>query len=97
MHIVSILSFKSYPIFEHLTSFMEQLLMYFGRHKQMETNVVKGQFTTKSFRPPRCFGTTAFFSELSHSKTGQGITMAETFIIILGEHNVPINFADHFT
>ena len=30
-------------------------------------------------------------------KTGQGITMAETLIIILAEHNVPINFADHFT
>ena len=37
-----------------------------------------------------------FFSVLSHSKTGQGITMAET-IIILAEHNVPVNFADHFT
>ena len=37
-----------------------------------------------------------FFGVLSHSKTGQGITMAET-IIILAEHNVPINFADHFT
>ena len=35
-----------------------------------------------------------FFSVLSHSK---GITMAETLIIILAEHNVPINFADHFT
>ena len=58
--IILILSFKSYPIFKHLTSFMEQLLMYFGRHKQMETNVVKGQFTTKSFRPPRRFGTAAF-------------------------------------
>ena len=23
--------------------------------------------------------------------------MAETLIIILAEHNVPINFADHFT
>ena len=34
---------------------------------------------------------------LSHSKTGQGTTMAETLIIILAEHNVPINFADHFT
>ena len=34
-----------------------------------------------------------FFSVLSHSKTGQG----ETLIIILAEHNVPINFADHFT
>ena len=31
------------------------------------------------------------------SKTGQCITMAETLIIILAEHNVPINFADHFT
>ena len=38
-----------------------------------------------------------FFSELSHSKNGQGITMAETLIIILAEHNVPMNFADHFT
>ena len=60
MHIILILSFKSYLIFEHLTSFMEQLLMYFGRHKRMETNVVKGHFATKSFRPrdvtgPRLF------------------------------------------
>ena len=38
-----------------------------------------------------------FFSILSHSKTGQGITMAETLIIILAEHNVPVSFADHFT
>ena len=76
---------------------MEQLLMYFGRHKRMETNVVKGHFATKSFWPPRCFWTKAFFSVLSHSKTGQGITMAETLIIILAEHKVPINFADHFS
>ena len=55
MHIILILSFKSYPIFEHLTSFMEQLLMYFGRHKQMETNMVKGHFATKSFWPPETF------------------------------------------
>ena len=59
-HIILILSFKGYPIFEHLTSFMEQLLMYFGRHKRMETNVVKGHFATKLFRPwdvsgPRLF------------------------------------------
>ena len=59
-HIILILSFKSYPIFEHLTSFMEQLLMYFERHKRMETNVVKGHFATKSFWPwdvsgPRLF------------------------------------------
>ena len=95
MHIILILSFKSYPVFEHLTSFMEQLLMYFGRHKRMETNVVK------DISPPNHFGPETFrdqgcFSVLSHLKTGQGITMAET-IIILAEHNVPINFADHFT
>ena len=46
MHIILILSFKNYPIFEHLTSFMEQLLMYFWRHKRKETNVVKGHFAT---------------------------------------------------
>ena len=49
-HIILILSFKTYPIFEHLTSFMEQLLLYFRRHKRKETNVVKGHFATK-FRP----------------------------------------------
>ena len=46
-----------------------------------------------------------FFSFVSHcvsnssscSKTGQGIVKAETLIIILAEHNVLINFADHFT
>ena len=75
---------------------MEQLLMYFGRHKQMETNVVKGHFATKSFRHWDVSGL-RLFSVLSHSKTGQGITMAETLIIILAEHNVPINFADHCT
>ena len=94
---------KYYPIFEHLTSFMEQLLMYFRRHKRKETNVVKGHFATKSFRPlevsaPRYFRPRLFLCT-SHSKTGQGITMAETLIIILAEHtgNVPVNFADHFT
>ena len=101
MHIILILSFKNYPIFEHLTFFMEQLLMYFRRHKRKETNVVKGHLATKSFRPldvsaPRHFGPRLFLCT-SHSKTGQGITMAETLIIILVEHNVPINFADHFT
>ena len=80
---------------------MEQLLTYFRRHKRKITNVVKGHLATKSFRP-LCFGTKtfwtkAFFCVLSHSKTGQAITMAETLIIILAEHNVPINFADHFT
>ena len=45
----------------------------------------------------KTFPTKAFFYVLSHSKAGQGITMAETLIIILAEHNVPINFADHFT
>ena len=38
-----------------------------------------------------------FFCVLSHSKTCQGITMAEKLIIILAEHMMPINFADHFT
>ena len=67
--------------------------MYFGRHKRMETNVVKGpnHFSPETFRDQ------GFFSVLSHSKTGQSITMVETLIIILAEHNVPINFADHFT
>ena len=46
---------------------------------------------------PETFRDQGFFSVLSHSKTGQGITVAETLIIILAEHNVPINFADHFT
>ena len=59
-HIILILSFKSYPIFEHLTSFMEQSFMYFRKHKRIETKVVKGHFATKSFRPwdvsgPRLF------------------------------------------
>ena len=57
----------------------------------METNVVKGHFGPEMFRDQD------IFSVLSHSKTGQGITMTETLIIILAEHNVPINFADHFT
>ena len=62
--------------------------------------MVKGHFATKSFRPldvsaPRHFGPRLFLCT-SHSKTGQGVTMAETLIIILTEHNVPINFADHF-
>ena len=75
--------------------------MYFRRHKRKETNVVKGHFATKSFQPldvsaPRHFGPRLFLCT-SHSKTGQGIKMAETLIIILAEHNVPINFADHFT
>ena len=65
MHIILILSLKNYPIFEHLTSFMEQLLMYFRRHKRMETNMVKGHFTTKSLWPldvsaPRRFGPRLF-------------------------------------
>ena len=60
-HIILILSFKRYPIFEHLTSFMEQLLMYFRRHKRMETNVVKGHFATKSFRPWDVSGPRLFF------------------------------------
>ena len=64
-HIILILSFKNYPIFEHLTSFMEQLLMYFRRHKRKETNVVKGHFDTISFRlldvsAPRHFGPRLF-------------------------------------
>ena len=64
-HIILILSFKSYPIFEQLTSFMEQLLMHFGRHKRMETNVVKDS------SPPNYFGPETFrdkglFSVLSH-------------------------------
>ena len=100
-HIILILSFKNYPIFEHLTSFMEQLLMYFQRHKHKETNEVKGHFAPKWFRPldvlaPRHFGPRLFLCT-PHSKTAQGITMAETLIMILAEHNVPINFADHFT
>ena len=99
-HIILILSFKSYPIFEHLTSFMEQLLMYFQRHKRKERNVIKGHFATKSFRPldvsaPRHFGPRLFLCTITFKS--QGITMAETVIIILAEHNVPINFADHFT
>ena len=62
--------------------------------------MVKGHFATK-FRPldisaPRHFGPRLFLCT-SHSKTGQGITTTETLIIILAEHNVPINFADHFT
>ena len=95
-HIILILSFKSYLVFEHLTSFMEQLLMYFGRHKRMETNVVKDNSPPNHFGP-ETFRDQGLFSVLSHSKTGQGITMAETLIIILAEHNVPINIADHFT
>ena len=63
--------------------------------------MVKGHFATISFRlldvsAPRHFGPRLFLCT-SHSKTGQGITMAETLIIILAEHNVPVNFADHFT
>ena len=57
----------------------------------------KGTFRHQIISALRRFGTKAFFSVLSHSKTGQGITMAETLIIILAEHNVPINFADHFS
>ena len=95
MHIILILSFKSYPIFEHLTSFMEQLLMYFGRHKRMETNMVMGHFATKSFRPWDVSGPRLFYCTITF-KNCQGITMAETLILILAEHNVPINFADHF-
>ena len=61
----------------------------------------KGTFRHHIISALRRFGTKTFrtkaFLCTSHSKTGQGITMAETLIIILAEHNVPINFADHFT
>ena len=100
-HIILSLSFKNYPIFEHLTSFMEQLLMYFRRHKRKKNKRGKGTFRHQIISALRCFGTKTFrtkaFLCTSHSKTGQGITMAETLTIILAEHNVPINFADYFT
>ena len=61
----------------------------------------KGTFPHQIISALRRFGTntirTTAFLCTSHSKTGQGITMAEKLIIILAEHNVPINFADHFT
>ena len=63
--------------------------MYFEKHKTM--------ISPPNHFGPETFRDQGFFSVLSHSKTGQGITMAETLIIILAEHNVPINFADHFT
>ena len=61
---------------------MEQLLMYFERHKRM--------ISPPNHFGPETFRDQGFFSVLSHSKTGQGITMAETLIIILAEHNVPM-------
>ena len=60
-HIILILSFKSYPIFEHLTSFMEQLLMYFRRHKWMETNMVKGHSLQPNHFGPETFRDQGFF------------------------------------
>ena len=61
----------------------------------------KGTFRHQIISALRRFGTKTFWTKAflctSHSKTGQGITMAETLIIILAEQNEPTNFADHFT
>ena len=63
--------------------------------------MVKGHFATISFQPldvsaPRHFGPRLFCVHHTQ-KLVKGIMVAETLIIILAEHNVPINFADHFT
>ena len=74
-----------YLIFEHLTSFMEHLFIYFQRQAK-GNKPVKG-----TFRPFEVLAQGLFFSFVSHcvsnssssSKTGQCIVKAETLIFTL--------------
>ena len=85
-------------MFENYTSFIKHLFMYFANiyiYKQkIETNMVKGHFSTTYFRPldvsaPRRFSLSLFLflSNSWRSETDQGVIKAETLIIIILYHS----------